>query len=164
MRTVKALFAQKRDAHIDALINDPSSREQLLQQAGQQLPDCGEILWHYPHEQVIALAMSSGIAKADESLYVGYIVDHHMTNIEDILPQVTKHRGTALAERCFVSLSFFRDYMKRRTERYGAPSPEFYMGWGVHEFRKAGWETLADHFSEWNDFWRQQFALVNVGD
>jgi hypothetical protein len=85
-----------------------------------------------------------------------------MKNVKDVFPQITQHRGTALAERCFVSLSFFRNYMERRTERYGAPSPDFYKSCGVNEFRRAGWETLADHFSDWNDFWRQQFALVNI--
>jgi hypothetical protein len=161
MSTIKAIFSDKRTAAVEKLWADQDTRKLLLQQVAIELPDYGAVIWRYPREQVLALAAQATFAGMDEAFCVGAIINKHMRETQDLLPMVTQHHGWELASRCLVSLGFFEPYMQRRSERYNAPSPDFYRARGKEAFRNEGWDSIARNFDQWIAFLSDTFSESN---
>lgn len=159
MSYIQNVFNEPRSEAIEKLWADPESRQILLAQVAIELPDYGAVIWRYPKEQILALAIQANFAGLDEAFCVGAIVNKYMNEVKDILPMITRHGGWELASRCLISLGFFRAYMERRTRRYNAPSPRFYQERGKAAFRNEGWPNIADHFEKWEQFLAEQFNL-----
>jgi hypothetical protein len=159
MSVIESLFSEKRDGSIEKLWGGEEEKKLLLKEASNEIDDYPRIIWSYPNEQIIAIAMKARFACIDESFRVGHIVNELMGETRDLLPKVTKHSGMGLATRCLVSTGFFWDYMETRTKRYGAPSPGFYMDAGRKAFYNSGWENIADNFSKWREFLAEEFSV-----
>ncbi len=159
MSVIRKLFSEHRSEAIEKLWSDSASQKLLLEQVALELPDYGAVIWRYPKEQVLALAVQAKFAALEEAFCVGSIINTYMREVTDILPMITRHCGWELASRCLISLGFFKDFMERRTRRYNAPSPGFYKEKGKEAFRNEGWPVIADHFEKWEDFLAEQFSL-----
>ena len=70
---------------------------------------------------------------------------------------VSEHRGKELAYRCLISLGIFKKAIVHRSERHGAPSPDFYRNIGRSTFVQIGKEDVGNHFLQWENFLSEMF-------
>ena len=76
----------------------------------------------------------------------------------DILPMITEHQGRELAYRCLISLGIFKDALRTRSDRRGAPSPDFYRTIGILSFNQIGMTEISSHFIGWESFLAEMFV------
>jgi hypothetical protein len=73
------------------------------------------------------------------------------------LPYVMDDRGIELAEKSFVSLSFFYPALVKRHKK-GAPSPSFYRQQSKRLFEIHGYSEIAEHHEKWENFFNEFFV------
>lgn len=108
--------------------------------------------------QILILFSQAKFAQDEEKVYVASVFRRHIFD-KDIIPLVTEHSNHQLAEKCLVSLSFFREYMEQKRKRYSAPSPEYYERVGIQTFERVGRVDVATNFKLWTEYSKQVFTL-----
>jgi len=68
------------------------------------------------------------------------------------LPSLFETHKPAFCSKTMVSLALFYDYMVKRTERRGAPSPAYYREVAKTKLRGCGCAAVADHHEQWERF------------
>jgi hypothetical protein len=176
MSLIEKFFSDERDSNLDSLLTDKKSKQLILKEVSKELPDHGDIIVNYPRDQIIAIALEPDFADMNEGFYVGNIIIKYMTQrtpsseelseeqktSNSIIPSLVYQGGKELAEKSLICLSFFQGYMEKRTQRYGAPSPETYKVVAQKIFVYEGWESLSDNFENWQEFLYNQFNIGNV--
>jgi len=145
------LEGYKREKGINSFWEEFSTNAPLLRNLATQLEEVHEVLALTPEQQLIILFSKADFCSEQERIYVVRIVKDRLSDL-DILPQVTEHQGIHLASKCLISLGLFEGHMWHRTNRYGAPSPEFYRQVGKAQFERCGQLEVARNFDDWTDY------------
>ena len=164
MGLIEKVFTDKQPEEIAKLLQDDDCKKLLLKNVSSELQDYGDIIWAYPKDQILAIAMQPDFAELDEGFYVGNVIINYMTESKDLLPMISQHRGLELAERGLICLSFFYEHMEMRCERYGAPSPEFYVEMVKKTYIMEGMRNLAENFSNWQEYLHSQFNSISINE
>lgn len=158
---------------IGSLMSSEECKRQILKQAAQEVMASEVVFAKYPHEQLLAIAMTaiksgeSGFASDEEAYLVGNIFCKHIKT-KNILPRVTdyyrddeeffsaKKSNIELGEKCLVSLSLFEEAIKRRK------TPLSFLTYvGIREFTKEGLQEIANHFSLWTKMFQDYTRKTN---
>jgi hypothetical protein len=134
------------------LLEDPDCRGLLIRQAMTE----GNIVLEYPREQVASLVGHARSAQPEEKDYISDMILRFLKKV-DCFPLITEHQGIDLAERCLFSTSFFWEHIKKREERYSAPSPEFYLIMGSKKYEALGKTDIARNTANWRNFLEKTF-------
>lgn len=157
MKTDKTLIEQIYDhetcENIKKLYEDDPSVRHLLQQAiGEKLfTDNTQILTNCGLDVIFLICSTTNFATLEESNKVALIIFSY-TKVINPLPNLLDHQGMALAERAFVSLSFFYKRLEHRWRHKGSPSPDTYRTCAKRIFEQHNNEDIAKHFEKWENF------------
>ena len=175
MKIIEPLFSGK-DKILENLMSDEDCKREILKQAANEMLDSTEVFTRYPHEQIMAIAMTGiktrnlkdktekGFASDEEACIVGNIFCKHIKT-KNIFPRVTDYYRDAddffksdrahieLGEKCLVSLSLFDEAVKKRTKT------NFYEYVGKREFIKEGFLEIARHFSLWTGMFQEYVKI-----
>jgi hypothetical protein len=151
--------AYTRDEAIKSLLADNTPNSCLLKTLYKELADNPSIALYDSFSQFKILFSNANFAESeDERVYVASVFARRIFD-KDIIPQISEHCDCQLAEKGLVTLSFFRDYLERRRQRFGAPSIEFYERVSVDKLKKIGRPEVAEHLKNWTDYAQSVFLL-----
>lgn len=152
------LFSRSQADAIRILWKDKNSRLLIQREIGKQLLCHEEIIDDPPLTQFLLIASTSPFASSDtECSEIASILYWGIRQV-DILPMVTEHQGKELAYRCLISLGIFKEALRERCDRHGAPSPDFYRIVGVSSFNRLGMTEISSHFTGWESFLSEMFV------
>jgi hypothetical protein len=92
----------------------------------------------------------------EECHSVAFIIHRRVKDVSP-LPYLLDDHGINLAEKSFISLSFFYPALEKRWKK-GAPSPAFYRNCAKKIFAANNLEELADHHEQWEAFFSEIFV------
>ena len=154
---IDQLFIKSQADAIRTLWEDTSSRALIRKEIGKQLLSHELIIKELPLTQLMLTASLSSFADSEnECCEIAGIIYWGIKTV-DIIPMVSKHNGRELAYRCLISLGFFKQYLIKRCERYGAPSPSFYRQAGINSFNSIGMNDIGYHFLQWENLISELF-------
>lgn len=149
------------DKSIDELMSDRDSRRLILKSVSSKIQDHPEILPKRPHENIIAATLNQDFADVDESMYVAGMISKYIRAIGVLIPndlhilmearKVNEREILNYAQRCFISLVFFRERMKHEYDRRVYPSPDYYRNFSINTFSSRGMHDLAEHHKLWEE-------------
>jgi hypothetical protein len=148
----------KRFQQASLIWDDLVSNNEALKKLAQELQKSQDIAILNAEQQITLLFSQADFCHSfDERVYVARVFKKRIEDL-DILPLVTEHQGLQLASKCLVSLSLFEGYMWHRTNRHGAPSPDFYRQVGKSQFERFGRADVARDFDDWTVYIKSIFA------
>jgi hypothetical protein len=154
---IEQLYSEKDCEHIKELYKDASLREHLQRAIGEKLfTDNTAILTNCGVDVFFLVCSTANFATIDESNRVALIVFNNI-KIHNPLPCLLDHHGVELAERSFVSLSFFYKRLEHRWRYKGSPAPETYRNLAKHIFAQHNNEDISEHFEKWENFLSERF-------
>jgi len=155
---IEQLYDAKDCEHIRNLYNEDSSVRSIIQKSISNKIQCSgdKIICNHSLDTVFLICCSSTFATLDESNKVAIIVYSYI-DVTDPFPSILEYNGSELAERAFISLSFFYKRMEYKWKYKGAPSPAFYRGVSKQLFRNNNNSDIADHFEQWENFLSERF-------
>jgi|TARA_Y100000310_G_scaffold345607_1_gene467217 hypothetical protein len=176
MSLVEKVFLDGGDETLNKLLKDEDVKKLILKEVAKELPDYEGIITKYPNEQIMAIVLDQSFADMDECFYVGNMIIRYMKKglqldkkiseekktSSDILPSLVYQKGIELAEKGFIGLCFFYECLEHKSNRHGAPSPEYFKSVSKTIFVQEGWPTLASNIDNWQDCLHYQFDLVNL--
>lgn len=149
MEILKHLVTPKEANAAYNLMKDDDCKLMILKSMGQKLLQKDEIFIIDSTGQFMLLIANAPFLRSDEEcLQISNIVQWGIKTV-DILPLVTEHQKKDLAYRCLLSLGLFRSALERRTQRYGAPSAQYYREVGIQEFKNIGFLEISEDFQKW---------------
>lgn len=154
---IEQLYSEKDCEHIKELYKDASLREHLQRAIGEKLfTDNTAILTNCGVDVFFLVCSTASFATIDESNRVALIIFNNI-KIHNPLPCLLDHHGVELAERSFVSLSFFYKRLEHRWKYKGSPAPETYRNLAKHIFAQHNNEDISEHFEKWENFLGERF-------
>lgn len=157
MSMLGEIFGPEREPTILTLCRDEECRGHVLRAMGPSIMARTEVVSDLPFETVASTVSMARFAASDsECTDIAGIICRTMKRT-DILPLLSCHRGVPLAERCLVSLSFFRKALDHRWMFHGAPRAEFYRQVGIQVFMNNDMGAIASHFASWEAFLGEVF-------
>jgi hypothetical protein len=160
---IDRLFSQAESDAIRSLWADESSRRLIQQEVGKRLLESEDIIDELPLTQLMFIASLSPFASSEDECHKVASIIYWGIGRTDILPyyidDVYANRQDALyANRCLISLSFFKSALIRRWKRHGAPSIDFYRNTGIDAYHRVEMDDIGDHFRQWENFWSEMFT------
>jgi hypothetical protein len=72
---------------------------------------------------------------------------------EQITPTIMRFKPlTDVADDCLFSVTFFSDYIRKRSRRRGAPGVKFYTNAGKNAYSSTGYPIIAHNWEFWVDY------------
>lgn len=155
---IDKLFIKSQADAIRTLWEDTSSRSLIQQEIGKKLLDHDKIIGELPLTQVMFIVSLSPFADSEKECNEIAEMVYWGIHRKDIVPMITEHNGKELAYRCLISLGFFKEYLTKRWERFGAPSPSYYRQVGIKSFKEIGRDDIGNHFGKWEGFMSEFFV------
>ena len=154
MRQLLQTLTHMNAATAKTLWDDESARPVLLQTMADTLMG-DQPVFISPLDQILVLLSQAQFADTEEEcVEVAHIL---CVPPQDVFPEIHRHQGLALANRCLIGLSVFYKGMEARTRR-GYPAPPFYRRVGKTTFQRCGKPELDSHFENWEIFISEHFA------
>lgn len=153
MTLIEELYNSNAVGLIKDLYNEsPESRQSFYKAFGDKiLGSQNKILLSTPLDILMLICSTAPFSSSEsESQQVAIIIYKRMKELNP-LPYVLDDRGIDLAEKCFISLSFFYPAMVRRWKK-GGPSPEFYRNHSIGLFESEGHHEIAENYKKWENF------------
>ena len=146
----KKLVAPNETNAVSSLMQDNgNSKLLMLKSLGQRFLLSEEILIVDSLGQLMLLIANAPFLESDEEcLQITNIIQWGIKET-NLLPLITEHKKKDLAYRCLLSLGLFKKALEKRTNRHGAPSPNFYRFIGINEFKNLGFIEISEHFQKW---------------
>lgn len=91
-----------------------------------------------------------------------YIYDNRNFHgvIEQLSPQVMRFKPlTDLADDCLFSVSMFKQHIRYKKQKTGAPGVRFYTHVGKHAFSQIGYQEIADQWDMWIHYIQEHFCI-----
>ena len=80
--------------------------------------------------------------------------------IEQLTPTIMRFKPlTDLADDCLFSVSMFKQYIRTKKRRTGAPGVRYYSRVGQHAFGQIGYQEIADHWDMWIHYIQEHFCI-----
>lgn len=156
---IDSLFSTSQSNAIRTLWEDENSRLFIEQEIGKELIESDKILDQSPLAQLMLIMSLSTFADSPEECHEVAEVVYWGLEKTDVVPSVLEHKGKDLAYRCLISLGFFKSAMVARTNRYGAPSVDFYRSQGISAFHTIGKNNISRHFVHWECYINEMFVV-----
>jgi hypothetical protein len=159
MSLIEELYSSKAvDLIKDLYKEDYSARESFFKAFGDKiLQSRDKILLSKPLDIFLFICSTAQFASSmEESNQVAIIIYKRMQE-KTPLPYILDDRGIDLAEKCFVSLSFFYPALMRRWKK-GGPHPDFYRGYSKKLFEMNGYDEIVSHYELWENFLGEFFV------
>jgi len=148
-----------KSAVISSLQEDDDCRPIVNRHLWSAMAKSDEFIEDMPFEQIICTLAGARFATSEtECTCVAKMMCLTLPK-SDILPLVTVHSGLDLASRCLISLGLFFRAIEERCKRRGAPPPRFYRNVGIMSCKKCDMDDVAQHFTNWESYLGENFAL-----
>lgn len=80
--------------------------------------------------------------------------------MDEIAPGIIRVKPlTDLADDCFFSTVFFKEYLHRRSKYKGFPDVEFYIQAGRSAYSKTGFRSISKNWYFWDNYINQHILL-----
>ena len=156
MSLLEKIFSQIEIESIQKLMDDDSLLL-IEREIGSRLMKSEDILHEEVWNQVYSIvSMAPFTESRDERLAITDIIKWGAFQV-DIFPSIAAHRKQDLAYRCLISLSFYKQNLERKYQKFGAPSPDYYREIGIGTFQTIGMENIGEHFGQWEHFLGEVF-------
>lgn len=141
----------------DLYTDDPTSRESFYVAFGDKiLQNQDKILTSKPLDIIMFICSTAKFSSSAEESQQAAVIVYNRLKEKNPLPYILDDRGMDLAEKIFVSLSFFRPAMQARWKK-GGPSIDFYRSYSKRLFESEGYYDLAEHHEKWEMFFGEFF-------
>ncbi len=146
------IYSRKDCNHIRNLYKDKDLQSLIQQQIGKTLLDKRKVFVNGNSLDILAMICLNQNFTTDskECLSVAVFICRGMKNSNPI-PYFTETSGLNLASQILIALSFFKPGMIKRYH-HGAPSPGWYRRISQVLFSSNGYNNLAYHHQNWENF------------
>jgi len=158
---IDQLYTSEECKSIQRLYDDDPTIHRLLYKAfAERIISKGDIfLTSKPLDILCFICMSSDFADSELECQTVAIAVYNNLKTAQPLPSLIVDSGLVFAEKTLISLSFFRDAMKKRTNNHGAPKPEYYRTLSKKVFAANDLEDVAKHHEKWENFLQELFLV-----
>jgi len=151
---IEELYTKEEQESIKKLYSGDESVHELLKKAfGQKiLAEKEKVLITNALDVLCFMCLNSPFADDENECYTVAVFVYKNMKTFNLLPLVTEEHGINLASKILVSLSFFKDRLIRRMNRYGYPGPEYYRKVGKLILKQHEHKNIAAHHEKWEAF------------
>jgi hypothetical protein len=135
-----------------SLMEDKSCQHLISEAMGKKILESDQIILEDPLAQLLCMVSLAPFADSEEECVLVAAVIYWGRNQPDVFPMISEHSGQELADRCLISLSFYKGAMMRKFDRHGAPAPDFYRRIGIGTYKNIGRDDISAHFKQWESF------------
>lgn len=158
---IEELYSSKAISLIrDLYKEDEDSRSSFFNAFGHKIIQSQDkILLSNPLDILLFICSTVKFTTSEEECQQAAVIVFKRINDVDPLPYLLDLRNMqdiTLAEKTFVSLSFFYPALLKRWKR-GAPHPSFYRNCAKQIFISNGYENLALNIEKWELFFQEFF-------
>ena len=141
----------------DLYYDDVDAKESFYKAFGSKILEKQDVFLNTkPLDILMLICNTARFANSIEECHnVAVIVFRRMYEPKP-LPYILDDRGLDLAEKSFISLSFFYSALEKRWKK-GAPSPAFYRECSKKIFAANNLEDIAENHEHWESFFSERF-------
>jgi len=142
----------------DLYYDDPSAKYSFYNAFGHKIIQSqNKILISKPLDILLFICSTAKFATSEHECQMVSVMIYKRLKEKNPLPYMLDDRGIDLAEKIFISLSFFYPALNRRWER-GGPHPSFYRGISKQIFSQEQNEDFVRNFEKWEVFFQEFFV------
>ena len=151
---IENLYSTEECNAIKKLYKDDPTTHRLLYKAFSDkiLTSSNIFIESKPLDVLSFICMGSTFAKSEVECQTVAVIVYRQLKSESPLPYITEDTGIVFAEKTLISLALFKAAMDRRTDLYGAPSPEYYRGISKEIFIKNNHKDISENHEKWENF------------
>lgn len=153
LNLISQLFNKRQCKAIqDLYVKDPSSHKAIYQSISVKLFDNEKIILAKGLDMLSLILKQNSFGATDEEIMMVAVFIYKSFFYDSILPYLSEGNSLDFSIKTLVSLSFFRKTMEKRTERFGAPSPNYYRETSKLVFKYHGYDGIAKSHQNWESF------------
>lgn len=159
MTLIQELYSQKAAELIrDLYYEDVNARESFYNAFGNRIFETREkILLSKPLDIMMFICSTAKFSSSPEESQQVAVIVYNRLKEPNPLPYVLDDLGIDLAEKCLVSLCFFKPALLKRWKK-GGPHPDFYRNYSKQIFESNGMYDISNNHDKWENFFSEFFV------
>lgn len=151
---IENLYTPEECKFIRHLYKDDPSIHRLLYKTFAQkiISESDKFISSKPLDVLCFICMSSSFAHSETECQTVAVIVYRQMRSDNPLPSIVGDTGLLFAEKTLTSLAFFKDALKNKMNRYGAPKPEYYRGISKEVFKRYDHKDIAENHEKWEMF------------
>lgn len=163
-------YPKEKQEHFESVFKDADDNERMLMKSvvAKALKDVPKILPSHGLDWILCTLSMHERSIDDTFRIYQSIVKKLPVIVHGLAKQIDRHGKIAwrdsddAADTCLIGLSFFKENLEKLHQRRAAPSVSYYMQAGALAFKRAGFDSIGEEFSQWVSFIEDELAVTSI--